>query len=338
MEDKIQQYRLQVIRFRKQLADLETRRAQCHHPVPGEIWQEFAEVSHRLEQAEQQIRQICLELAGDLNQIRTEIVSMLEQYTRCREQMRQVEDLFLLNIVRPGHHLKQAIRQREYLERAYQRIYTGIQYESYASQVELEADIRRVLMYGDTALDARATTSDDELLQENDLLPRLDETHVDDLVEAISKEALIKEFKRVVLPKVHPDTSATPAEVFKTVYEVYQKCDPLLMEAYIVKYRGEIGDEEDVDPLESLDQGLQIRQRYQRLCVRLQRRLDRLKQDLTTQEVENPGKIQETMQQQRKEILARIQFEVEQLRYWRDKIWGLVKIYRERDGSPGSGE
>ena len=320
-----------VIQCRKQLAEVEARRGQFEKNVPAGIWQELAEVSLRLEQAENRVRESCQALFGELNQARLEIVANLEQYNHWREQMRQVEDSFLANIVRPGHHLKQAIRQRELLEREYQRIQAGIQREAYASQQELEADLRRVLAHGEVTFDSEAE-SPEELPLDEDLLERLDGTTVEDLVEAISKEELVKEFKRVVLPKVHPDTSNTPVEVFKTVYEVYKKGDPLLMEAYIVEYRGEIQPDRGADPLESLDLALKIRERTWRLVARLQRRLERLKQDLTAQEKEDPGKVRENLGQQRQELLARIQSEAEQILHWRDKIEGLVQMYQERHG------
>jgi hypothetical protein len=326
-----------VIQCRQQLDEVEARRGQYEQNVPTEIWQALAEVSLRLEQAEEKVRQICRELAGEVNQARLEIVSTLEQYNAWREQMRRVEDSFLANILRPGHHLKQAIRQREHLEGEYRRILAGIQREAYPSQQELEADIRLVLGQDEATSGTEAEDVDEEELQDEDLLGKLEEATVEDVVEAISREELVKEFKRVVLPKVHPDTSNTPVEVFKTVYEVYKKRDPLLMEAYIVEYRGEIQPDQEADPLDSLNQMQKSRERILRLFARLQRRVDRLKQDLTAQEKQDPGSVQENLQQQRQEILARIQSEAEQILHWRDKIEGLVKKYLEYHGHGEAG-
>ena len=337
MQDAIKRQMESVTQHRKHLAEVESRLGQYQKNVPLEIWQELAEISRQLKQAEQELRQTCQELAGDVNQTRAEIVSTLEQYNHWREQMHQVEDQFLVNILRPGHHLKQSIRQREYLEQEYQRIHTSIQREDYSSQQELEADIRRVLTHGDTAFDAQVESTDEELLQDEGPFDRLDETNVDDLMDDIPMDELVKEFKRVVLPAVHPDTSDTPDEVFETVFEVYKKGDPLLMEAYIIEYRGEYQTDRDADPLGSLDQVLKTQERYQRVSVHLQRRVDRIKQNLTTQEIEDPVKLQENMQQQRQEILTRIQSEAEQILYWRAKIEGLVQDYRERHKQAGEG-
>jgi hypothetical protein len=318
-----------VVLLRKKLADLESRRARLDHVVPAEVWQEFVEVSRGLEQAEEKIRENCRELAGDVNQIRAEVVSALEQYNLWRKQMRQIEEQFLLNIVRPGCQLKLAIRQREGLERAYQRMVADIQREGYASQQELEADIRQVLAYDDAHRNARDEILEEELDQDDGPLESIYRSTADDVEEAISKEEIIREFKRVVLPKIHPDTSDTPAEVFITVYEVLEKKDPLLMEAYIVEYRGEIESEQEADVLVILDRMKATQKRYRRLYVHLQHRLDRLKQAMTSQELENPKKVIENMQRQREELLVRIRSEAETILYWREKIEGLVKLYKK---------
>jgi len=330
MQESVEHQVESVIQYRKRLKEVENRRGRYLQNVPAEIWQELAEVSRGLEKAEQKVRQTSRELAGETNQIRIEIISTLERYNHWRDQMRQVEGLFLANIIRPGFYLKQAIYHREYLSQEYDRILTRIQRAGYASQEELDTDIRQVLTYGDITFDEHEKVSDEELLQDGEAPSQFDEVNVDNLVEAISREELVKQFKRVVLPRIHPDTSNTPVEVFKTVYEVYEKGDKLLMEAYIIDYQGEIQPDEETDPLECLDQVQKEQRRYHRLSTHLQRRVDRLKQDLTTQEMEEPGKIQETMHQQRQEILTRIQSEAEQILYWRDKIEGLVQEYRLR--------
>jgi len=329
LEDKIQYYQERIILLRKMLADIEAGRARYEHDVPPEIWQELVKISNDLDHAEQKMGEICLELAGDVNRLRDEIVSTLGQYNHWREQMREIEVLFLANIVRPGHHLKRAIRQREHLESEYRRIYASIQRGSFANQQELEAEIRHVLIQSEVAVETLGEDQDEEWLEEENPLSSLADVTVDDVMEAISIEELIKEFKRVVLPKVHPDTSNAPTEIFKTVFEVFKSSDPILMEAYIIEYRGEVQPKTDADPLEELDQLVHTQKRYQRLFVRLQRRVDRIKKDLTPQEIDDPDKVQANMKQQRQEILARIQAEAEQILYWRGKIENLLRFYLE---------
>ena len=325
MQNPIEQQVEQVIQYRKQLIAVETKCSQFQGDVPAQVWLELVEISRRLEQAEEQIRQACHKLAGEVNQLRGEIMTQLSDYNHWRDQIRQVEEQFLLYIVRPGYQLKLAVRQRERLEQAYQRIYEGIQREGYPNQEELAADIHRVLAHDAAASEVQEDVPDETLEQEESLYDTLINVTVDDVEEAISREELVKEFKRIVIPKIHPDTSNTSNEVFINVYESYKKGDPLLMEAYIAEYRGEIAPEKEADVLESFDQINNLWKRYQRLLIRLARRFEGLKKDLTQQELENPEKIKPKFADQRQEILSRIQDEAEKILYWRGKIEGLLK-------------
>jgi hypothetical protein len=232
----------------------------------------------------------------------------------------------------PRSSLKAAIRQREYLQQEYERLLAGVQQEKFASQQELEAELRLVLTRDELAEKTTTEEQEQEELWEEDPFKKIQEMSVDDLVEVFTREELIKEFKRVVLPKVHPDTSNTSPEVFKTVFEVYKKGDPLLMEAYIVEYRGEVQPQKEGDVLEILEGVLNTRSYTLKLYGRLQRRVERLKQEMSPQELEDPGKIQDNMKVQRQEILARIQVEAEQILYWREKIENLVEQYQQRRG------
>ena len=334
MQEAYQRQVESVIHYRRQLAEVEARRAHYPQAVPEPLWQELADVSHRLEQAEQRVRQTCQDVAAQVNQARAAVTALLSEYNAWRERMRQAEELFLANILRPGQHLKQAVHQRQALQHEYQRMRAAIQREGYPDQQALEADIRQVLTRGDLALDAQTQPPQDEPALEEAPAERLARLNVDDLLEAISREELVKEFKRVVLPAIHPDTSHTSPEVFKTVFEVYKKGDWLLMEAYILEYRGQVEAERDSDPLECLDELLKTQQRCQHLLQNLGARVERLKADLTAEEVEDPEKLRQNLLRQRQEILARIQSEAEGILDWRAKIEGLVEEYHQRHNHP----
>ena len=321
-----------VITLRQKLFEVEARRSRQDKNIPPGTWQDFLDISRQLEQAEASIRQICGEITNEINQVRERIKSSLEEYNHWREQMREVESLFLAYIVRPGHHLKAAIRQREFLQEEYQRLLAGVQQGKFTSLQELEAELRLVLSRGNLAEETTTEEEEQEELWEEEPFKKIQEMSVDDLVEVFTREELIREFKRVVLPKVHPDTSNTPPEVFKTVFEVYKKGDPLLMEAYIVEYRGDILPQIEGDVLENLEQVLKTRAYTLKLHARLQRRVERLKQELSPQELEDPGKLQEGMKVQRQEILRRIQVEAEQILHWRAQIESLVEKYQQRRG------
>jgi hypothetical protein len=331
MEEDIQHYEKQIIVLRRQLADLENKRSQYQSNIPAEIWQELTNVSHQLEQAEQKIKDFNVEIIGDLNQARTQIISSLEEFMHLQEQMRHIEDQFMMNIIRPGYHLDKAIRQREYLEHEFDRMNKKILRAGYSDLLELEQEIRRVISIGKVEEEAQVYEEPEEQTQEENPSMAYHWIDVDDLLDEINKEELKKEFKRIVLPAVHPDTSTTPVEVYKTVYEVYKKEDHLLMEAYIIEYRGEIVANEDADPLEDLDKASELLKRYQRVALWMQRRVARVKEEISTQELDHPEKVQDNMQIQRQEILKRIQHESEQILYWREQIEGLVNVLRTQD-------
>ncbi|MBE0685741.1 MAG: hypothetical protein IH585_07045 [Anaerolineaceae bacterium] len=330
MPSNIDRYIEDVIRNRKLLSEVESKINQHKQDIPAKIWQEFTDISHWLEQSEKKIRQICQSYVGDINHAREEIISLLNQFHESREKLRQVENLFLEFIIRPGIRLKQAVRQREYLESEFSRIEHAILNGSFNDQTELETEIRRVLSHGEAAFETKDENIEEEINLEEKLIDLYFETDAEDVSEAISKEELIRDFKRFVLPKIHPDTSETSAEDFKTVFEVYQQGDFLLMEAYITEYRGELQSEPDLDPLENLEQLKETENGYQRLLGKLQRRVERLKQDLLEHGGEEPEKIVMKMENQRKDILSRILKEAEKILFWRSKIEDLIQVYKDR--------
>ena len=327
MQDKMQQYRQEVIHLRKQLAEIEHRRVQSGQAVPSEVWQQLVEISHRLVQAEAVVARLNQETKGEINQLRDQIITVLGQYNHWWEQMRAMEQLFLVNIVHPGYYLKQAIRQREYLEQQYRRMQRGIEGQTYPSLEALEADIRKVLVHGQEAFEADERGFVDEQLLEKRAWQWPLKFTLDGVVDAAEQDRLISEFKRVVLPAVHPDTSDTPEEIFKTVFETYERQDYLLMEAYIVEYRGEIGLDSEQDPLESQEQLAQYQRQYHRLSGRLERRVADLQKELAPEELADPQKVETELYQQRLELHQRIQQETEQIFTLRERIEGMVQVY-----------
>jgi hypothetical protein len=331
MEEDSQHYEKQIILLRKQLADLENKRSHYQSNIPAVIWKDLANVSHQLEQAEQKIKDFNVEIIGDLNHARTQIIASIQEFMHLQEQIRHIEDQFMMNIVRPGYHLKKALRQCEYLEHEFDRMHKKILRAGYSDQLELEQEIRRVISVGKVEEEAQIYEEHEEQIQEENPSMAYHWIDVDDLLDEINKEELKKEFKRIVLPAVHPDTSTTPVEVYKTVYEVYKKEDHLLMEAYIIEYRGVIIANEDADPLENLDKASELLKRYQRVAVWMERRVSRVKGEISTLELDHPEKVQENMQIQRQEIIKRVQHESEQILYWRQQIEDLVNVFRVQD-------
>lgn len=319
----------EVSLLRNQLLEVENKMKLVENKISPQIWQEFLDITHKLEQAEQKARQICQLKVGDINHVREKIITALNQFHDWRNKLKEVENLFLEYILRPGYRLKQAIRQREFLEYEYSRIKKAIQNGEFKDQGELETDIRRVLSQGDSSFDVEEEELEKDRNLEESLIDFYFEINAEDVEEAISKEELIHDFKRIVLPKIHPDTSNTSDDDFKTIFEAYQQGDFLLMEAYISEYRGEIQPDFEEDPLDNLQNLKKTEKRYQQVFGRLQRRLEKLKQDLTEHGVEEPEKILINMEKQRKNLLSKILEEAEKILQWRSKIEDLVKYYQE---------
>lgn len=339
MEDAYRELRLEIIRLRRLLADMENRRNASSGVVPADIWQQLVDTSHALEQAEGRLREVCTRVTAEVNLVQRDIISILDSHNRLREQMREVEELFLVNIVRPGSHLKNAIAQREYLEMEYQRLLSRIHNEAYLDRGDLEQDIQQALMNSDQYPVEESPEEEDNFF-EDEVEPARDMTRLsaDEVLEAFRIRELRKEFRRVVLPQVHPDTSTTPEEVFKTVFEVYKQNDTILMEAYILQYRGELVTPSGEDPLESLDLLMETRQRYVDCRSKLTARVESLKREMSRQELEQPEVVRSELQARREELLARIREEAEKILVIRQKIEHLLEEYPDRQVGSGATE
>ena len=325
------EYTVQVIieragRIRRQLADLE-KQVKPGSEVPEDLWEEIQKLSEALDKEVRRAETASRIIAKQVNDTRTAIIETLEKYNHWREQMRQVEELFLVHIVRPGYRLRQAVHQREFLETGYHRLRRNIDIEHYDGLEDLKSDILSVLKLGDETFD----TQDEEVTGDDDrkttIFDLMEDFDVDQLVDEIEKESVVRDYKRIVLPEIHPDTSNAPAETFKTVYEVYEKRDYLLMEGYIVQYRGEIIPDPIEDPFIVLDEIDQYQEDYANIKTRLDHRMDRLWRELSPQERENPDQLKDKLRSQQSEINEKIHEEAEQILQLRQQIEDLAKYY-----------
>jgi len=317
-------------RFRNQLVVLEKKMAGYLAEKPPELWQELVALSTDLEKEEEKAREALEIKTRQVNETREAVRQKLAEYNHWRQQMREVETLFLANIVRPGYRLKQAVRQRTFLEGEYNRIRHEIETGGYAQAEEVETEVHATLVHGDAAFQDDRQSFEDEVLAARQELVNFPQFEVDDLVDAFEQEHLVRDFKRHVLPSVHPDTSDSDVETFKTVFEVYEQRDYLLMEAYIAEYRGELALDPEDDPIAGLEQACELQDQYQALLGRLQRRVDYVVKDLTPEELKDPEEVRRRMLAQREEIRERIQAESEQILHWRELLENLVKFFRDR--------
>jgi hypothetical protein len=240
-----------------------------------------------------------------------------------------MEKFFLVNFLRPGHVLKQATRNREYLEKEYSRIQSGIIDHLFHTLQEVGAEIRKVLMHSDNAYTADQRSYEDEQVKEVNLWELVESIDPQDIVEDVDEDQITNDFRRIVLPAVHPDTSETPKEVFLTVMGAYKTLDYLLMEAYVVQYREETepDPESEQDVLLSYDILSQRQREYHRLSERLDRRLNAIKRELDPIEIDQPDKVRENILKLREEIKHKLQREGEKIFELRRKIQELTDFF-----------
>lgn len=335
---KVDTLRNQIFQLRKNLAELEDRRGKINPHDEPEIWQEFINLSVALDQAEQALLEINRETASGINNLRAHIIATLEKYNQWRKRMREMEVSFLTNIVRPGYVLKQAIRQKAYLEKEYDRLRSGIIDGDFESIQALEADIQRVLTHGDLAFESDERSFRDEHLQEKALFELAKNIDAQDFIEDKNEVQIIQSFKRIVLPAIHPDTSDTNPETFLTVFEAYASEDFLLMEAYVAQYQGEIDVDDQDDPVKVHDRLSEYQHDYHRLDIRIDRKLQSLQKDLTKEELEDPEKLQHHLMEQREALRLLIRDETQIVFDLREKIEGLVQLYIDIKRSNANGQ
>ena len=323
----IQMLRRKIKTLRKQLSEMDFSGSEAKPDIESDFWQTFMNITLELDQFEGAVIRINHETASEINQLLEQIITSLEEYNHWREKMREMEKLFMLNILRPGYILKQAIRQRKYLEGEYTRIRTGIVNRGYDSLHDVEADIRKVLVHGDRAFEADDRSFADEQNQEENLRQLAEDLDPQTIAETYNEDQILQDFKRIVLPAIHPDTSDTPKETFLTIYEAYEAEDYLLMEAYVAQYRGKFEIDDEQDPLAVQKTLSEVQKDYHRLAGRLDRRLKALKQELTPEELEDDEKVKAHLNHQREEIRRLIKGEAEKVFDLREKIEGLIQLY-----------
>jgi len=326
---KIQAYFRKISNLRKELAALDEKRMQSPTEEQSKFSQRIVEIGLEIDSIEIRISQENQQAVSLVNELRQKVISALEQFNQWRQKMREMEKLFLVNFVRPGFILKQAVRQREYLESALLQLRTRIANHEIHSLSELQNEIRKVLSHADHGFQADQRSFEDEVVQQESFWKLIEEIDPQQIVEEINEDQIARDFKRIVLPAVHPDTSDTPVETFLTVKEVYEEGDYLLMEAYVAQYRGEMTVDEGADSLE-WQETLEEREReYQSLSSRLDRRLTALKKEMTPAELDDPEKVEELLHQQRDEIRGLIQVETEKIFNLRKLIMELVQLFLE---------
>ncbi|MBG0787582.1 MAG: hypothetical protein H0S79_21040 [Anaerolineaceae bacterium] len=329
MDRKFQLSLQQITRLRQELAALDEKSMQSPPAEQAQFSQRIVDICLEIEVIESRIRVENQRKAVLINDLRQKIVGSLEQFNQWQKAMREMEKLFLVNFVRPGFILKQAVRQREYLASALIRLRTRIINHEFQSLSDLDNAIQNVLSHSEHGFVADQRSFEDEEVQPESFWKMVQELDPQQLVESVNEDQIERDFRKIVLPAVHPDTSDTPVDIFLTVKTVYEQSDYLLMEAYVAKYRGETILEEAADLRETREMLEEQEHQYHSLAERLDRRLNALKKELTAAELEDSEKVKELLHEQRDEIKKLIQAETEKIFDLRSQIMDLVQLYQE---------
>ena len=256
---------------------------------------------------------------------RAELVKSLADYGRLQANMAEMENMFLTHVLMPSFQLRETSRRREFLEAEYSRIKDRIRDGLYSSAAEVEEDVREVLEKSDLEFGRKALEE-----AENNLLGRaptsgLETVDRDFRPSEREKDRIVREFKRIVIPRVHSDTSDAPFEEFQTVYSAYKKRDYLLMKAFIIQYQGD----PNPRPGEKADQ---FARRAEKMALEsrdilegLEKRIAGLRQNMSDLELEEQDRVILQLKNQNKEILRAVYEEAEKVLRLQKMLAELIK-------------
>ncbi|GAB3412067.1 hypothetical protein GCM10027569_29670 [Flindersiella endophytica] len=259
----------------------------------------------------------------EIDNVRARVVLALEDYIALSDRMRRLEAAFSVQVLHTAARLHETIARRRTLEAEYERIRGKLERGGYASAEALYEEVCEALVTvetehpdgdeagaepqsgaeGDAAAPDTSGAFDRSALAE-------DEKELDAAVKA----RIVRDFKRIVLPNVHADTSDTPYAVFDVAHSAYKARDYTLMEAFVIRFRI-LPDQEVCSHLAQ----------YLAAERRLDRRLRTLRQAATFDELNDTEEAaNQRMRQQSEEFRRAIDEECERLAEVRGALRALL--------------
>jgi hypothetical protein len=328
LKKQLESPREQLLIHRKTLTDLETQKAQYGFGAPTHLNRAIDQEKEEINRLEIEIRQANISLVQEINEIRTHIIATLAEYNHLSSMMSKFENMFLAYVVLPGHQLHLTVQKRKFLEEEYNRIRRAIVQNMYVNEEEIENEVRQALRNAEVAFAYTEGEQSSESLETMSPIAGLETTESEGVIDDKKKEGILKDFKRIVFPKVHADTANVPFEIFDTAHKAYKRKDYLLMEAFIIQYRGDLSQNVADDLLIFSDIVITCSHEYPLVLEKLERRIEKLKQDAMTRELENPEEIQMQMERQNREIRNAIYEEAEKILDLRSRLEDLLQSKR----------
>ena len=251
------------------------------------------------------------------------VESVLIQYLELSERMREFEDTFSAQILSAANELFVMRGQRKQLELAYRRIQAKLDRGEYLSDNDIKEEVEAAL-----ELSEADVTGLDELSEA--LTRKLDGNDSGEL-DTVTKERIYRAFKRIVLPRVHSDTSDADFSEFEVAYKAYKSKDYTLMEAFVIRYRDNIGLEEDGQLLTLAQLTTRLKE-YQAAWKRLDNRLGVLQREVTSAEIKAPEQARKRMEEQGEKFRQAIIDEAEELRELQSNLESLIGTVHPNKG------
>lgn len=247
------------------------------------------------------------------NQVRDRVVRTLASCVELSATMREFEDLFSTQVLYAAQQLHEVVAERSRLDAEYRRIQDKLDHGAYGDADELADDIHAALTDAATGPEVPSAEPGEEAGEG------------DDGLDPATKERIVREFKRVVLPNVHSDTSETPYAIFEVAYSAYRSRDYTMMEAFVIQYRGEVtACAPDGRPLTSHQLRIRLSE-YQAAERRLDDRCASMRRGLTDDELRDPAGARARMARQQEEFRRAIVTEAERLRELRERLEALAE-------------
>jgi len=267
------------------------------------------------------------DLVEATDEVREGVVRGLAEYVGLAARMREFEDEFSAQVLHAAQQLHEVIGRRKHLEAELERIRARIDRGGYGSAGEIEDDVRAVL----DAARADEADADAAAGAPGDAEEPGDATG-DGLDEAARKR-ILRDFKRIVLPSVHADTSDTSFSDFDVAYSAYRARDFVLMEALVLQYRGPVGAAEADGRTITREQAEARLGEYQAAAWRLDDRLRALRREITQDERDHPEQTRERMRERNEQIRRAIDAEAERVQLLRRRLETLAGSARDEDGA-----
>jgi hypothetical protein len=249
----------------------------------------------------------------EAGEVRREVVRLLDEYIHLAAQMSEFENAFVTYVLLPGYHLQVAVKKRAFLEEEYKRIRENIEWNTYANSEELVQDIRQTLSRAETEYSGHEIPDPETAMPSESPVAGLDPQDMDLGLTDQEKAAITSQFKRSVVPKVHADTSDAPFEEFNSVLEAYKKKDFLLMQAFIIRYRGDPVRGETESEEEFAGRVAPDTAGDRKVLQKLSARIAGLRRNMTAKELESQKAVLEQLKSQNREVQMAIYKEAEEI-------------------------